>query len=144
MKFTPLRLIVFSSSDCIPSVIDGACSSSSSVKIHCCSASTTAGGGGLGGSRRGSCVGVLVVETITNLLVSGEAWSDGEVSRCTIGWCVNYPKVVSQRGVQMRRRDGVFRMYLWAALWQQKGDRSEESLSGLEQRWGYCSSNAET
>jgi hypothetical protein len=55
---------VRSSSAGIPSVMDGASSSSSSVKIHCISASMTAGGGGLGGSRCGG-IALLVVDTIT-------------------------------------------------------------------------------
>lgn len=64
MKLTPFRRNVRSSSGAMPSTIDGACSSSSSTKIHCCSASTTAGGGGRGRSRRGGS-GVADADTIT-------------------------------------------------------------------------------
>jgi hypothetical protein len=63
MKLTPLRLSVRSSSAGMPSSIDGASSSSSSVKTHCCSDSSTAGRGGLGRSRRGRA-GFIAVETI--------------------------------------------------------------------------------
>jgi hypothetical protein len=52
--------------------MDGASSSSSSVKIHCISDSMTAGGGGLGGSRCGG-IALLVVDTITG---------DGSTKRC--------------------------------------------------------------
>jgi hypothetical protein len=64
MKPTPFRRSVRSSSAGIPSIMDGAKSNSSSVKIHCISASMTAGGGGLGGSRCGG-IALLVVDTIT-------------------------------------------------------------------------------
>ncbi len=71
MKLTPFRRNVRSSSAAMPSNMDGACSSSSSVNIHCCSASTTAGGGALGGSRCGGRL-LLVFDTITRCF---ECWS---------------------------------------------------------------------
>ena len=63
MKLTPFLRNVRSSSGEIPSRMEGACSSSASVNIHCCSASATAGGGGRSGSRR--CAGALLMAVDT-------------------------------------------------------------------------------
>jgi hypothetical protein len=73
MKLTPLRRNARSSSGDMPSTMEGAWSSSSSVKIHCSSAWTTAGGGGRGRSRTGGA-GLAVVDAMAMSDISGRWW----------------------------------------------------------------------